>query len=352
MYRIAILLIATFILSSCSQKKESGVNRKQFEDTEELKAEKIDFDAPLYPLSFTILKDSLILACNWDGEPNYAELYSLKSKKLITKFALKGKGPNEFLSANIIYRNPADSYFGIMDIVKSTVSRFDIDSLVLLKDKYVAQVFSLPSYSKDVAFEDNKHAIIFNSDYLRTEKYNNEVKSALERIDLSSDLKTKVDSSKIHFFSPNVTGGYVLVSPSTDAVWVANYYEDRIDIYNKKLEFQRSLSGPDHIKPEYLVQDPNMLTFGGYYYRSYYPSLVTKDAVYLIYLGVNKVSNDANFEKPVEVFKLSWSGKLLANYKLDKFIHNISIDSKGEYLYGSYVKKSGDYPILVRYKIK
>jgi hypothetical protein len=54
---------------------------------------------------------------------------------------------------------------------------------------------------------------------------------------------------------------------------------------------------------------------------------------------------------PVEVFKLDMNGNLLVDYKLDRYINSISVDSSETYLYGGVRTSLMDPPELVRYKI-
>lgn len=310
----------------------------------------ISFNASLKPLNYTIIKDTLLFVTNWEGTPFYIEVYNLKSMQNICNIARRGKGPNEFLSCDLNYRTNDTNYFYVYDIVKQCVAKFDIDSVLARGALYAPKQIPLPRYTKDVAFAEQEEIIGYNNFYFENGTLTNNVAQIFTLKEARNANDSIFNVLQPKYFSANVSGGYIFVAPSEDMIWVVNRYTDRIDIYNKRLVFLKLLVGPDIIKPEYKIRD-NQISFRGRYYIAYLSGFFTKDAVYLIYIGVDGVPQDENYRKPVEIFKFSWAGELLYRYELDKYLFTISIDKHGKYLYGTYFKSPSDYPELIRYEL-
>ncbi|WP_442795907.1 BF3164 family lipoprotein [Pelobium manganitolerans] len=351
MKKLVIFIVMSFagIIACNDNSKTVSFKRTDFHRTVSLTGTKIAFDTLLNPMSYAVIRDSFLFVTNWDGYPFFIEVYKLGSKRLVTKIAKKGRGPNEFLSCSLICRDPEDDFFLVRDIIKQTVTKYNIDSVIMKGENYKPRQISLPRYTKDVAFLDSKNLIGYNFYYLKSEKISNDV-TPIFKIRAGKQLNERIDSTKMKFFTANVSGADILVSPLNDYIWCVNHYEDKIDVFNKELLFIKSMVGPDGIKPLYISNDDNRISFKHAYYRAYYSGVYTKKAVYLLYLGVNGIPNNLPFEKPVEVFKFNWSGKLLANYKLDKYIYDITIDKNEKYLYGT-SSTSGGHATLFRYKL-
>lgn len=75
-----------------------------------------------------------------------------------------------------------------------------------------------------------------------------------------------------------------------------------------------------------------------------------KKYIYIIYEGNENFNPDAL--SPVEVFKLDFDGNLLCNYKLDRHISTVSVDSEEKYLYGTSRSSITGEGTLVRYNLK
>lgn len=115
------------------------------------------------------------------------------------------------------------------------------------------------------------------------------------------------------------------------------------------------MRGPDIIKQTYRAEDDNMVSSGdGLDYNTYNSVVVTKNAIYLAYAGINGVSYDQPIGKPMEVFKISWEGELLKRYQLDRVIFEISISEDEQILYGTdigYFNLPVDDMKFVKYKL-
>ena len=94
------------LLCSCSR-TGNGVNgnvefsREDFKDTKELQnPEKIVIDDLLYPASFRVMDDSVLVVGNQPVCEYMLELYSLNTLKPIKQLITKGNGPGEMFSGS------------------------------------------------------------------------------------------------------------------------------------------------------------------------------------------------------------------------------------------------------------
>lgn len=354
MKRVVFIFVALIVFSGCTLKEvkeEESITfftRNDFRNDSSLVGEVIEFNTPLHPLSYTIIRDSLIFVTNWDGHPYFIEVYNLNTKSHVTSIARKGNGPNEVLSCYLHYRTSKD-YFYVHDILKQNVIKYNIDSALVLGNSYSPLQIQVPGYTKDLAFLNSGGIVGLNSYYFETEKIKNDVPPLFLVSNVKND-NAEVEENYAKYFTTNVSGGYLLVSPTTDNIWIVDRYKDKINIYNKDQKLIKSLVGPDVIKPEYTIREGNAVSFKRQY-SGYLSCFYTEDAVYLNYMGVNGISNDENYRKPVELLKFSWSGELLYRYKLDKYIFTTSIDKDEKYLYGTHFNSPDEYPQLIRYTL-
>lgn len=325
--------------------------RRDFRATEFLKADTIFFSKPLNPLSYLILKDTLILVTNLSHPDHYLEIYNLKTQEILCTAAKKGRGPGEFLSCNVYYNNNEDRFF-VHDVVAKSWGSFHIDSLISFKDSYLPVKYILPDFVKEVAELDPLYFVGYNIWFLDNKKYNNLTDKL---IIWQKGIKPFVNEDKKEKFYEvmNVTGAYLLVSPDKDKIGLAYFYNDKIEFYDNKLNLIKVLEGPDNIKPELEETNERKVIFkDGKYYRAFFPFYSTDESFFIIYLGINGLKGDDNFRKPVEIFQISWEGDLIKRYQLDNYIFNLSLDSKQENIYGTHWKKFGETPLLLKYRIK
>ncbi len=142
-------------------------------------------------------------------------------------------------------------------------------------ENYKPRQISLPRYTKDVAILDSNSLLEYNFYYLKSEKISNDI-TPIFKIKTDKQLDDRIDSTKTKFFTANVSGADILVSPLKDYIWSVNHYEDKIDVFNKDLLFIKSFIGPDNITPKYINNDENHISFSHAYYRAYYSGIYTK----------------------------------------------------------------------------
>jgi len=325
--------------------------RNDFKETEYLEADTVTFQEPLNPMSYLILKDTLILVTNLSHPEHFVEIYDLNRREIICAAVKTGRGPGEFLSCEVYYNNN-ENHFSVLDIVAKSWAKYNIDSLIFLKESYMPEKFKIPDFIKNVSELDSATFIGYNIWYLDNRKYFNNTEK-LFIWGKNSEFYLNVDNTEKFYDVLNLTGAYIIVSPLKDKIVLPYYYDDKIEFYDNKGDILKVLKGPDNFKVEFSESnDKHIVVKDRKYYRAFYPFYYVKEGFYIIYLGANGLKSGENFRKPVEVFKISWEGELLRRYQLDNYIFNISLDSKQENIYGTHIKKYGDAPVLLKYRLK
>jgi len=355
---ILTIKLILIILNSCSifeNKPDDEIieitfDRSSFPNATMLTAEVIDFNEPLNPMAFDIIYDTLILSRNRQGDPYYLELYNMKNNELVMRFAKRGRGPNEYLSAYYSNKTSIDSSFFLLDLTQNRASKFDIDSLLQFGENYQPYWFEIPYFAGiDVAMLDSSTALIFNKFYINNDEYSNNLNNPIFAFNIFEDTDFSEIGEDYEFFTFNVSDSYIAVSPNKETIWVLYQKDNRIDIFNKDLKRIKTLYGPEEFSPEYYLRDGldgnhvSMKKRTRTFWRCFY----TSDYIYVIYIG----EYDREQMRPRDIYKFAWNGSLLHRYQLDRDLNTIYIDSNKEYIYGTAVK-SGEYPELVRYKIK
>ena len=345
MKNISIILLIFFVYSCSYQKndnelKKIELNRMSFPDSSKLIGQNIMLDSILSPRAYYTIRDSLFLIINRDTSPFYCFLYS--KRKLLVKFARRGRGPNELLSASFVstmynYSNSGEIY--LYDGKTKRLFEYNIDSLIK-NQNYTPKRISLPDNVFNFSKMNDTCYICYNSFFINNKTLSNNG----ERIYTYCPNTKNSLQLKYKYFTPNVTKGFVLISPDKKKIIVPYYYEDRIDIFNNELTLIKYLKGPDFITPQYRLRFDNHVSFiKGKRYLGYNCCAYTNNAIYLVYVGLNGIKRNVNFrKKPVEIFKFNWSGEPLHRYKLDRYIYTISISSDERKIYGTYLDSIGE----------
>lgn len=330
-------------------------DRTDFENTIVLShPDTICVEDALNPLDFYLVKDSLVLIENADNSQQYkAGLYSLSQGKLIREIAPKGEGPKEFVSCQLDVRENSSDLFYIDDFVQNKYWECNLDSIIANKE-YLVKSFT---YSRDVirlCSQDSTY-IGYNFWYLNNADYDNNV-PALQKYKQMNGPKGRLANGHPYFVA-NVTGGFVFMSPDKNRIWVADFHDDKIHIYNDSLQEIKCLSGPDYFEHEFEdIHDKNydhFVSFSkGTAYQSYIAYTKNSKYVYLVYEGTNGTYQRLDKLNPVEVFKFDWEGNPITYYKLDKYIRTISIDSQENFLYATSYNSHDASTVFIRYALK
>lgn len=346
------------VLVSCSQApevKEHEIvyfNRSDFLAESILIADTIDFDKPLNPKGFDIVRDSIIFVSNWANHDIFLELYNLNTKELIGFAAPKGRGPGEYLSCLPIYcHGYSRDTLLIYDPVASQLSILNIDSLLIYLEKTKPDKrYSVPGFVRNPALINLDKLIGWNYYSFNSQGIDNGF-DRLFLVDYSVDPKPSLRLKSDHYNAINYSTGHTIVNRKKEKVFVADRTNANIYVYNMDLNLVKELRGPDLFSIDYKINhETKKVSFAdGKRYWTYSRYCYTNEAIYFIYDGAIGITGSPR--DPVEVLKFSWEGDLLHRYQLDQYIIGISVDSKEEFLYASSYTPD-EYPRLLRYKLK
>ncbi|MBQ3632262.1 MAG: hypothetical protein II949_13675 [Prevotella sp.] len=351
-----IIYFFPIILVGCTAPEnpiEYEFSHNDFSKTIGLKGEKIELSDMLNPDDMFLVSDSMIIASNDDpAQRDKVQLFSLQTGHRISSFGAKGHARNELVSCDIIIPFSVSDTFYIDDF---TQSRYWVCSVDSLKNGR-SPICATSDYSRDVITilpEDTTY-IGFNFWYLNDSDYDNGINKAIERYDTGVPNERN-RSTEYNYFVANVTGAVMVRNPHNDDVWVAYNHDNLIEIYDKSLELKRRMKGPEKARKQYVttpVKNKKFVSFGkDMHVGCYYAAIATNSHVYFLYRNIN----DAPFPikpQPVEILKIDWNGRLVCNYKLDRYAYCISVDSKEENLYGACVDSESGATELVKFKLK
>jgi len=302
------------------------------------------------------LHDSILLVQNHYNMPFAIELYSLHSGHILAKLASIGRGPGEFLACSYSGHSVDQSKVYFKD--NQIGIYYVVDFLKTLESGKIVVNYQFP-YHADISSElillDDRYFTGYNGWYVDYKQYNNNVPKfrKYEMEPVSPPIYPDDPLMGHSYWVRNVNGARLVQNPYNKQIWLFDQRRDRIEIYDDDLHLIKTITGPDHFNIQYEVYTADgfqgIIFAQGKNFQSYLGYACNDKHIYVIYVGTDSL--DYEHYPPVEVFKLDWEGNLLCNYKLDRYIDKISIDSQEEFLYGSAQNTAMDMPQLVRYKL-
>ncbi len=295
---------------------------------------------------FNFLNDTLILTFSEDEEYHIGEIYDVRTGKLIVKCIPKGRGPGELIEAARFRRSIKTGYFEVVDINYNKFASFNLDSVLKFGLKYKPYLFELPLFVNDAVENKRKELICRN----RWNMFHDEFDNGVFAFCKYDKLDTVCIDKKTPHGLPHRNSGEWNPSPSGGYVYATRFYGE-IQLWNGILKKYKVLVGPNKNKPE-LYFDKKRGYVNTKDPRSYYTSMcVDPGHFYLGYFDMPIGGYDDFMAKNrMEIFKIDWNGNFVTRFELDKCVHGLYVDSKGEYLYGTR-NDFESYPKLYRFKL-
>lgn len=360
MRKLFLLFVAGMFLCRCSGPEDKSMitfSRDDFPQTIVLKDPLVyDLDEQLlYPASFYVVQDTVLVVQNQPGCEYLLELYSLNTLQPLLQTVRMGNGPEELSSCICYIYSGMDPVFYLDDYNTGTWHTVNMDSMLTNKRVQFLDKFQYTSnrhiYSQLAVLNKEKY-ITYNLWYLDDAEYTNGVSDPLAVYSTRGEEEESPED--IRYLVAPVNGAQLFWEPVNRQVFTADIHKDVIRIYDESLNPVKSLIGPDAFNPVYSVKDSNTpIPYVGFAgdkeYKAYSAFTLTDKHIYIIYEG-NRRFDPANLS-PVEVFKLDLNGNLLCNYQLDRYIFTVSVDSNEEYLYGTSRESLAGESTLVRYKL-
>ena len=254
-YLFVIFIGSLCISFSCNKLPEKGniyyFTRADFPDSIHVKLDTIPISPKiLNPISFYVLRDSLLLVRNAQNADYMVEIYNLNTRQPVLKTAHRGRGPKEVLGGFIYYRSES-GYFLFHDMISRRFLKYDIDSLLANGENYHPLIQDTPPEAVDVALMDSNRFVFYDDRYLENKEFSNELPElGVENL----NSKAKYSAKKFKYYAGTVNGGKIYVSPDCSKIFVFSINDDKINIYDGRFVLQKTLKGPVNHLPEYTIQ--------------------------------------------------------------------------------------------------
>ena len=351
---VAILMEGCF-WSEKNVENDRLFSREDFKETRILSnPEEIVIEDMLYPASFRIMDDSLLLVSNQSVCESLLEVYSLNTLKLVKQLVKKGNGPGEMLSCDLgLHSSQADEFF-VRDLNSGICHVVNWNGLMRqlrFESSSHFRVSSEVSIGADICLMPNDRYVGCHMWYLEDQDFSN-VESPLLNLFRGDDRGKGMGDYP--FMVASVSGSLLFINPGTNRLWSLDMHRDMIRIYDDSLKQVASLAGPDKYSPTYTKKAINapvaFVTFADEkYYTSYIDYYLTDKHIYLVYQGTEHFN--PKVLSPVEIFKMDFSGNLLCNYKMDRYVYSISMDRSEEFLYCASRTSLEEPPVILKYKL-
>lgn len=295
----------------------------------------------IYAKSFHVYKDSILIVLNKKNkETSFLEFYNLQTNDSIGQYLSYGQGPCEFLDAKIhLY----DNLLAIEDIHKKEWLYLNLDSLrsELLHNP---QMIKINTYTFDVIPYKQGSFIMEDLNHFYSEDLGMDFRT--ERLKRIMPDYTESNEDIPPFYVKNVVGGIILPNFSKERVVYASQYYPIVEIYDDDLLLHKTITGPDDIKPQYMVVD-NEVIFKKRIPYSYLAHTQNKDFFYLTYMGNFYEVEKKLINYPLWLFKYDWNGNLLNSFYIGEYVKSISVSGDGKSFYATSYDEE-ENPILIK----
>lgn len=282
-----------------------------------------------------------------DGHPNSQIKFYIIDKrdgKLVSKYGMRGRGPNEYLSPVIIANDNTYNPYNVMDVFdqqNNTYYSLSLDDAhhirsIREQEKFMHASFDASNYLNRIG---NK--LLFKG-----------VRPKQELLYKIGDINSGEIVSSAPFFDCSLSidqsiKGYVydaklLASINSDVIIAAMTFFDYVDIYNGKGELTKRYQMSENPLPD-MSKDGNISSDSPIFTLKTYCS---PDNFYILRRGRDR-SSPEQMKGTVEILVFSSKGELTDIFGIDKSIKCFAIDQEGKKLYGTIVdKESGRVSIL------
>ena len=333
MRQVVFLVLICLISCKRSDKIElSYFGLEDFPETKCCKSDSIGIQV-LDALSYHVLRDSLVLVTTRGHNGYFVEMYYLGSKQKVMNFAKKGLDTNQFAHARVFLNDKNTSTeFYLYNVITNSIVEINIDSLLENRETFNYKKVYLSGYSSvpDFCKYDKGRYLVQNKYFSPVKNFNNNVDRFIfvNEKEFNVTNSTYSDFKKYNYYLSNINQVVMFSDVTKNRLWCASKGEDRFDIYTRdSLRLLGSYIGPYHYDVEYVVGEaggdlPLVVRDG--LYSGYEAAVITDNYVYLL-LGNQKYKSEIPKSDVIsdksEIYKLSWEGKLLCRYILDRYVY-------------------------------
>ncbi|SHJ98874.1 TolB-like 6-blade propeller-like [Tangfeifania diversioriginum] len=323
---ILIFFVFHFIVSA---QKEVRFDLDDFPKTEALKGERITFDPPLMDPWKMELADSLLFLLG-SGTEKAVDVYNLHTRKKMTQFCRRGRGPGEMIFPFLIQyiQNSDDAVvhdlngkkviiYSLKKILAKNPNNYskvvNVDSLYPRKlvkisgDRFFVTLIGHPDAYMNCLFDMDGNVVKMLNKFPDPGMENNNT--------LASNL-----------YQTNISA-----SPDLSKVILSYAYWRWIEIFNDRGECITKFIGPDFTVPDF-VRRKNGLILTSRNSVAYCYAATNNDSFIIPFSGEKAKMGGSNFYK--YALHLGYDGELICKYTFDPVVSDIQIDWKNRIIYG------------------
>ncbi len=316
------LFITLFIfLNSCQSSK------KQEEIIELFDGKTLNIELGL-PTSASLYSNYLFVN-DFYGDSGLVKIIDIQKEEIINSFAVKGEGPNEFLTvANIDYAPSLSQNFYVFDQAANKLKVFNFDSLVYNKQKNPQAVININENLRFYEVAKSKQGFIATG-IIENKKF------ALLNDSMHVRKWAGSYCSKPSKSIPDIThamANYGKFYITDDRKWLVNiiYAAGIITCY------QINENGDLSLVWEKILNEMNYKLEGSSYRNlgtmGYLSVSFTKKHIYALYSGQEENNDEiATYGKEIHVF--DYEGHIIKKYLLDTPALNICVTENDKYIY-------------------
>jgi hypothetical protein len=325
---ISFIFLSIYTNNVCAQ-KEVNFDFDDFPKTQSLKGEKIKFDPPLMNPWKMELADSLLFFLG-SGTENAVDVYNLNTRKKITQFCRRGRGPGEMIFPFLIQFIKNSDEIVIHDLNGKKVIVYSLKKILDKNPNNYSKVVKVDSLypRKLVKISGDRFFVTLIG---HPDAYMNCL------LDMDGNVVKMLNK----FPDPGVENNNILasnlyqtnISASPDLSKVILSYATWrwIEIFNDSGDCITKFRGPDFKEPDFVHRE-NGLILTSDNNRAYWDAEPNNRSFMIPYSGEKVKMGGSNFYK--YALHLGYDGELICKYSFDPVISDIQIDWENRIIYG------------------
>lgn len=318
---ISIGLISILLISCGTQHTE--IQFTKFPKTFQLKGTRANIKE-IFRFGMVSIYDSVLIISNTFETEKQFHLYDRNSLKYLGSAGQVGRGPNEIVNPGLASLDAKKGLFWFLDIGSRKIWKFDIDSMIHIKNYLPGSFITMPELFVIVLyypFRDNLFSFIENAPNKLISFFNEkgEILDSLAITDKTNLYKPEELQTFLRAYNP-----YFLYTfhPSLDKAVIANRYSDFLFIIDSKGNVLKKVQGPNS---NFQIPDPDnhdqILT--------YYNTISSDDNfIYCLYLNKKSFNEQQVPNAPNKILVYKWDGNPVAEINLEFTAMSFVVDKE------------------------
>lgn len=323
-YGLFYIILSLIFLSVACKKNQTDYHFSKFPNTVNLTGNPIRINNQ-FKGCFPNCLDSLLILTSIQGLKKQVLIYNLNTFNYLGNAINLGRGPNEISSIGHIIIDKNKRIIWCQDLVKRSLWRFVIDSILLKEDYfplYSSKIPDIPALLQLGTYNDSIFSFTGN-DPDKLISFFNFQGEIIDTLNIENKINL-YQSNELSYETKNFTAYYTyLINEITGRIAIIYKFSDVIVILDKDGNIIKKLFGPGHINqiPDY---HSNQIITNSV-------SICDNDYIFCLYRN-NKLFDDTDI-RPIfsnEINIYSWDGEPLLKIHCDHTIMTFTIDHENE----------------------